>query len=354
MKKIITIFIFLIIAAGVGFYFGWVNIEPGTFGIAHSTITGTFDFPLESGNLYWFWQKLVPKTFHIYPISKEPYRIEFETSTTLPKSEDLTDFGKFILTVNVKVQYKLDFESAKELFSNGLLINFHTLFNAELISLAEERTSAFIVEGMTRYAYSTRTFDYTVLDDMKTELERNILRHSEKYKLKDVTLSIIYTQIPQIDIYVEALKKYYAHMENLYNIKEEKLVKDLDLQKKRQEEDLEFYRLEKYGELISQYPDLLKYFYIQKFGERAEVLVLPHDEITGFPKMFEPDAMRELKGLLPEDEAIKEKYAPAEGEAGVSPEQLEEEPEDSIEEPVKKKWYEPLIFWKQFKKDDQK
>lgn len=352
MKKILTLFILLIIAAGVGFYFGWVKIEPGTFGIAHSTITGTFEFPLESGNLYWFWQKLVPKTFHVYPISKEPYRIEFETSTALPKSEDLTDFGKFILTVNIKVQYKLNFESAKELFNNGLLINFQTLFNDELISLAEERTSAFIVEGMTRYTYSARTFDYTVLDDMKTELETNILRHSAKYKLEDVTLSIIYIQIPQIDIYVEALKKYYLFMENLYSLKEEELVKESDLQKKRQEEDLELYRLEKYGELISQYPDLLKYFYIQKFGEKAEVLVLPHDEITGFPKMLESDAKRESKGILSEEGAPKEKYAATEEEAGVTVEQPEEKPKDLIDEPAKKKWYEPLIFWKQLKKGD--
>jgi hypothetical protein len=183
-------------------------------------------------------------------------------------------------------------------------------------------------------------------------LETNILRHSAKYKLEDVTVSIIYIQIPQIDIYVEALKKYYLFMENLYTRKEEALVKESDLQKKRQEEDLEFYRLEKYGELISQYPDLLKYFYIQKFGEKAEVLVLPHDEITGFPKMLEPDATRESKGILSEDDALKEKYTATEEESDVTVEQPEEEPKDLIDEPAKKKWYEPLIFWKQLKKDD--
>jgi hypothetical protein len=64
MKKFILIFILLIIAAGVVFYFGWVNVPPGSFAIAHSTLTGTVDYPLESGEINWLWQKLVPKSFH--------------------------------------------------------------------------------------------------------------------------------------------------------------------------------------------------------------------------------------------------------------------------------------------------
>jgi len=43
MKTAIWIIVVLILIAGAVFYFGWVRIEPETFGVAHSTITGTVD-----------------------------------------------------------------------------------------------------------------------------------------------------------------------------------------------------------------------------------------------------------------------------------------------------------------------
>ena len=353
MKKLIILFIFLLIAAGLaggtGFYFGWVKIEPETFGLAHSTITGTVDLPLESGNLYWFWQKLIPKTFYIYTIQREPYSIEFETSTSLPRSENLTDFGEFNLKMNVKLQYTIDFESAKGLFEEGLLNNFHNIYRDEIISLANETTSTFILEGMARYAYSTRTFDYTVLENIKDELEDNIVRHSKVYNLKYIAVSIIFIEIPQIEIYVEALKKYFSYLENLYSLKEVNYKKELEYKKKQRDEDYEFERLKKYGELISQYPELLKYFYIEKFGEKAEVIVMPQDEKTGFPRMLEYETEGKRKPFIPEDAEMDIAEKPEE-----DTEELAEEKEQEItsEEDLKDKWYESLKFWNFFKKEE--
>ena len=71
MKTAIIIIVLLIAAAGTAFYFGWVKVEPDEIGLAHSTITGTIDYPVESGRIYWFWQKLVPKTFYLYTVQKK-------------------------------------------------------------------------------------------------------------------------------------------------------------------------------------------------------------------------------------------------------------------------------------------
>ena len=157
MKTAIIIFILLIIAAGTVFYFGWIKIEPDFFGLAHSTISGTVDFPLESGNLYWFWQKLIPKTFYVYLVEKDPYTVETRVAASLPKSESLKDFGSFDLKMNVKVQYKIDFEAANKMFESGLLSNFKDFYKNGISSLANEMVSAFIIEGMARYAYSARS-----------------------------------------------------------------------------------------------------------------------------------------------------------------------------------------------------
>lgn len=347
MKKAIAIIIILIIAAGVGFYFGWVRVEPETFALAHSTITGTFNFPLESGNLYWFWQKLIPKTFHIYTVQKEPYTLEFETRTSLPKSENLADFGTFTLGMKVKIQYRIDFESAKQLFDEGLFSVFHDHYKDEVLSLTSEAASRFVVEGMTRYAYSVRTFDYRILDSLKQELEEKINVHSGAYKLKEVSVSIVYSEIPQLDVYVEALKKYFSHLENVFDLKELELKEKSEYRKRQVAEDSEIARLKKYGELFSEYPVLLKYLYIQKFGEHAEVLVLPQDEKTGFPMMLEPHEKIIEKYFIPESEIPKIEQG-ARGEipeekAEAAPEEVE--PEVPEEMPEKPKWYEYLKFW---------
>ena len=76
MKKIILTIIVIIIAGGAAIYFGWISVDPGCFAIAHSTITGTVDYPLESGRFYWLWQKLILGTFHIYTVQKKPERIK--------------------------------------------------------------------------------------------------------------------------------------------------------------------------------------------------------------------------------------------------------------------------------------
>ena len=116
------------------------------------------------------------------------------------------------------------------------------------------------------------------------------------------------------------------------------------------EDDVEIARLKKYGELISQYPLLLKYFYIQKFGEKTRVLVLPQDESTGFPKMLDLD-----------EEAAKKESIPMEQQPSIEPEikeeaagGIEEEKPVSKEEPVeeikKEKWYRYLKFWEYINK----
>jgi hypothetical protein len=349
MKKLITVFILLIIAAGVAFYFGWVKVEPGTFAVAHSTITGTLDYPLETGNLHWIWQKLIPKTFYLFEIQKEPFTVEIESTTALPRSENLTDFGTFNLSMNVKLQYSIDFDSALTILNEGSIENFHPQYKDEVSSIVNERASAFVVEGMTRYTYNVRTFDYTVLGSLKTDLEQSILQHSEKYKLADVSVSIIFTEIPQLDVYAEALKKYYQFLESLYALKEEELKGESSYKEKQRTEDIEFYRLKKYGELIEEYPDLLKYFYIQKFGEKAEVMVLPQDEATGFPKMLEAE-----KALPKEPEPTEKKPQPEDTQTpGAAQEQ---EPERAVEEkglepPEPKKWYEYFMFWKHLTED---
>jgi hypothetical protein len=361
MKKVLWIFVLLILIAGAAFYFGWVRIEPETFGIAHSMVTGIIEYPLESGNIYWFWQKLIPKSFSVYVLNKEPYDLTVETSTALPKSENLKEFGSFNLGIKLSLRYGVRFESARTLFEKGLLSGFHSYFQEEIRSIADEAISSFVIEGMTRYSYSVRTFDYTVLDVLKEDLKGRIQRHAAGYGLEDVDATIIFTEIPQLDIYVEALKNYYDYLERAYAKKEEELEEQAEHMKKQFKVDMEIARLRKYGDLLNEYPVLLKYLYIEKFGERAEVVVLPQDQRTGFPPMLEPEPWtqkpplekgpgggeQKMEKQFEQEPAVQE---PAAQEPGVQ-EQAVPQPESQPEQETteKKKWYEYLKFWNALK-----
>ncbi len=365
MKKFITIFILLVAAAGAAGYFGWVKIDPGTFGVAHSSLTGTVSYPLESGRFYWFWQKLIPKSFYVYPVSNKPNTIETEATQPLPGSEMLEQFGNFSIRVNLTVQYSINFESATGLLNNGLLEDFKDFYTDTLTSKLNGSISSFIVENLTRSSRYFGTVDYGALESMKKKIEDMVAEEAGQYRLKDVSFSITFPEIPQIAVYNEALNRYFDYMDELARLKQENLSKNMEYQSKISENDAEIDRWKKYGELIERYPELLKYFYIQKFSEQADVLVLPQDETTGFPKMLdvtpyvlpEKPAQPAPQSALPDKESTQKNTGGAEEKTSVqAPEpatgKIIEEEKSSKETSFKKKWYDSLKFWKLLKKKE--
>jgi len=363
MKKIITIFILLVAAAGTAGYFGWVKIDPGTFGVAHSTFTGTVSYPLESGKFYWFWQKLIPKSFFVYPVSREPNTIETEVSQPLPGSEMLAQFGNFNIRVNTTVQYSIDFNSAVILMNSGLLDGFNDYFYKNINLKLNDTVSSFIIENLARSSRYTGTADYGALESLKKKIENTVKEEAVRYRLKDVSFSVTFLEIPQIAVYNEALNRYFDYMDQLAKLEQEKLSKDMEYKSRISENDAEIDRWKKYGELIERYPELLKYFYIQKFSEQADVLVLPQDEATGFPKMLDVTPY-----VLPKKPAqtAPQSAAPTEGNiqdstgeentAALAPEPVPEkstgEEKGSKEASFEKKWYDSLKFWKLLKREE--
>ncbi len=362
MKKVIFILVVLIIAAGAALYFGWINIKPGTFGVAHSTITGIIDYPLESGKIHWLWQKLIPKSFHLYTVQKEPVNLSFESTYALPGSEQLEEFGRFEIIIQTSIQYSIDFDAARKLIESGLFSDFSEYFTNLLSFQVDDAIAGFILESMIHSQYDAE-ISYVTLENLKEDIEEKIQSTMREYLLEDASWSITYREIPQIELYIDALNRYFSHLETVYRYKEQELDRESEYLARLKENDLEVDRWRKYGELIDQYPQLLKYFYIEKFSEQADVLVLPQNEATGFPRMLEPMefALREPPGQL---EKTTKSGEDEEAEAPTSQdiEHIEAEtgkPESAgaesklSETGTAMKWYEKLMFWKFIGKQDE-
>lgn len=359
MKKAILILVLLVLAGCAVLYFGWVNIKPGYFGIAHSTLTGTVGYPLETGRVHWLWQKLIPKSFHLYTVDKQPRSLEFDASYPLPGKEQLQEFGTFDLVLHTSVQYSIGFDAARGLIDLGILSGFEDHLKNEISDRVGDGVSDFILENMIRHSQYDAGISYGSLDTLKKKIEVLLRDTVLKYGLSETSWSVTFREIPQIDLYNDALDRYFAHLEMAYQYKKEQLDREAVYLTRQKENELEIDRWEKYGELISRYPELLKYFYIEKFSGQADVLVLPQNEATGFPKMLEP---WELYPKEPPPGTVTPPSAAKPGtlegsaeEGGRIEEPAGHEAERKIDTPVAdegegkegvKKWYESLMFWK--------
>jgi hypothetical protein len=370
MKKAIFVFILLILAGGTALFFGWVNVKPGYFGVAHSTLTGTVGYPLESGRIHWFWQKLIPKSFHLYLVERYPRSIVVETSHALPGSEQLQEFGNFDLVVATSLQYSIEYDAAVGLIEQGILDDFNEYFQNEVSVHLREAVSDFILENMARRSQNDQEITYRVLRSLRRSIDDRLTSLVRLYKLEEIDRNISFREIPQIDLYNDALNRYFEYLELVYQYKQEELDREAEFLSRVKESDVEIDRWEKYGELITKYPELLKLFYVEKLSDQADVLVLPQNEATGLPKMLEPWAPY---GVAPPQDREQAKAPPAEekperdaGDSGSptgmpaesAPEAAEgEAATGSIDDGASvddtdRKWYESLQFWKRWDGDE--
>jgi hypothetical protein len=217
--------------------------------------------------------------------------------------------------------------------------------------------SSFIIQGLAGYENYIEYFDYEVFDLLDREIENDILEYSSIYNLKDVRVSVVFIEVPQVETYISAIKSYSKYMKNFYALKEEEMRMDSEYLMKRKEEEFELVRLRKYGELISEYPDILKFLYIEKLSEKIEVIVLPQNEKTGFPEMLEHVESGKEKLFLPDETVPKEPVSPSEPEIERNFSEKPVEDKKVTVSDIQKKginFLKYLKFWEFFKREKTK
>jgi hypothetical protein len=227
--------------------------------------------------------------------------------------------------------------------------------------------SDFVLENMVRPSRNDREISYGILNLMRRSIENRLTSLIRLYRLEEIDRNVSFRKIPQIDLYNDALNHYFEYLELVYQYKQQDLDREAEFLSKVKESDVEIDRWEKYGELISKYPELLKLFYIEKLSDQADVLVLPQNEATGLPKMLEPwepyrgesAPAREQAAPAPADRELEEETGdsatPEETASGIT--EGEGEATASIEDGAAvddddRKWYETLQFWKQWGGED--
>jgi hypothetical protein len=310
-------------------------------------------------------------------VERKPIIQSFTTTHALPGSEQLSEFGSFNLTIQIDIQYSIEYEAALKLIERGLFEEFEEHFAHLMSTRVDEVVAAFMLDNMTRHSQYDKEIGYGTLIRLEKSIEGSITHIAREYELVNTSWSITYVEIPQIELYNNALGRYFSHLEKVYSFKEQELDRESENLALMNEYDMEIDRWERYGKLIQKYPELLKFFYIEKFSEQADVLVLPQNESTGFPKMLEP---WELMSHIPpkpmekpspptkeDDAAVSRAEVPQDKESAASSSIMDSEQakepdlqetgagdfseQDSSSED-ENAWYEKLMFWKHIGKGD--
>ncbi len=361
MKRFLIFVFFLVAISCAVLYFGWVNIKPGYFGIAVSTVTGTRNYPLQSGKFHWLWEKLIPKTFKLYLVDKKPDSIKFEYSTLLPGGENLKEYGDFEVSLEGSITYTIDFDAAKLLIDRGIFENQYKYFK-DLVNKNLYNTFSNILIDIFKGelpAYSEEP-DYYLIETVKNKIVNNLINQMKEYHLKNIHVALKFTKIPPINVYTKAIKLYLEFLDSLYRYKKEKLKARAELEAQLDRTKSEVEQLREYGKLIAEYPDILKYLYIKKLSDKVEVVVLPEGK-DGLPSFLEKGANISKKNFIPipevPEKVLPRSNIPEEGSVSnnksESQESFQKEPskkqpseEMGVAGPGKKKWYEYLMFWK--------
>ncbi len=256
MKKFIFWSVFLIIIAGVVFYFGWIRVPENNVALGFSTITGYDSAFMESGKINWRWQKLVPKCYKLKMYQIETEKVEVSVSQALPSGDlyasEMAGSPQFSFSVKYAATYKIKEDSLYALATSGTLGDGGLdAFYADVKEKLQNTAASLLGEEMTK-AIDGASFSQKQLEDgVKGKLQEQLA------DVEIISFETVEATYPDIELYKAARAKYMENMEKKQALEAQQEKETQDINSKiDQRIDL----LKKYGELLTQYPILIEYF----------------------------------------------------------------------------------------------
>ncbi len=113
MKRLVFLFVVIVIIAGVVFYFGWIQIklEEDSYAIVFTKTNGWEEEHISPGEFAWRWQRLIPTnlTLHEFPIT--PHATSATLRGNLPSGSTygalLETANPFSFVISVDVIYRI-------------------------------------------------------------------------------------------------------------------------------------------------------------------------------------------------------------------------------------------------------
>ena len=119
-RIIYSIFIILLVFAGVCFYIGWITflVKPGYCAVMSSKTSGIYEKPIMPGVFTWRWERLLPTNVSLETFDLAPFKSTQVVSGSLPSSKIYDEFSGVKHNFDYNFKFNLSFMIFYFNFSN--------------------------------------------------------------------------------------------------------------------------------------------------------------------------------------------------------------------------------------------
>jgi hypothetical protein len=261
MKKFFFVLFILVALAGLGLFFGWAQskVPPGFYGVIRSKTHGLDRRPVREGQFRWIWYKLIPGNVQITVFRPERRDVSFSLDGTLPSAGVYASFAgvdaDFSWSLSGSFSFSLDGESLIP------LIETHNIGNQEELN-AWENILGDEIRGLILKYFGK--IDGTGMDEIvgagtSPALETEI-RAAWPF-IRDFSLYIREARLPDLALYRRIRDMFEDSLAGQQDFLSARLREKAE---NRINSQFRFEELDKYGELLTRYPVLLRYLAIEK------------------------------------------------------------------------------------------
>lgn len=269
MRKSAVSIVFLIALAAAVFFLGWTQfaVKPGNIGIVRSKTSGVHARVIRNGEFHWLWERLLPTNATLTEFTLKRVTKTISTSGELPSTAPYTA----ILGDEVDFSYRIDGEVSFTPRADSLPKLSETVpiaDQADLDSWMEKEASTvadFTVRRVLQYAEDSSELERIAAVGATPRLVADIERAFPH--LENVSCTFTSVRLPDFELYETAKTLYRDYTEK----KRSALAQAAEAAASEAVKSrLRYEELERYGELLSKYPILLKYLAIEAgVGERT-------------------------------------------------------------------------------------
>lgn len=278
MKALIIILVILLLLAGTAFFVGWIQLllPADTYGVIFTKTGGLDNQVLYPGEFSWKWERLIPTNLTLYKYKLTAYNLESTFKGALPSAEIYSS----ILPEKPDFSYEITLAMALKIRPEKLvdLTSEEKITPDSLEDFLRSRADA-LVQNFTEIILKSPGVSpekIITASDLTEFFENNIRNNFSELEVTD--LSVLNIKLPDPELYISARETYFRIMaareasqtEIAARLMAEK--EEYYLNQQHEKEKLEL--LHQYGELLSEYPILIKFLYL-KYLEDGNELQIP-------------------------------------------------------------------------------
>ena len=249
----------IIIAGGLVFYFGWIQIqlEENTYAVIFTKLNGYDEEITEPGTFTWRWDRLLPTNMTIHEFTLRPQEKEISLSGTLPSSDSYSLYLEGAPDFSYSLSFRISFTVRPESLPE-LVTDYHVTpdtigsWYEDIFSRCLIEASALLEEGIRDASEGTGTLS------VHASLGSDLLnRLSSLYPLIEFhSAEPLSFHLPDFDLYRKGKEMYLSLMSEKEAAESAALKASSDFYVS---ESVRLDMLKKYGELLTEYPILLDY-----------------------------------------------------------------------------------------------